>query len=334
MFKALIGSVGLLALAAGPGVAPATAQAPPNALPSNMATGVEAQDGRLIGLTDQQYENTQAARIRVMDPAVANWNTAAAQKWAWAPTSGNGFAGLASAWGLPSDVKLRKRAGKYVAVVSDTRGLAALISYPAGKRLWAVNVGGSSASPHSVELLPNGNVAVAASGSGGFIRVYTASQGSASAKYVNFPLNFAHGVSWDPARKVLWALGNDQLVALKITGTAAAPKLEKSRVITLPNGGGHDVAPALENHDVFWVSTAETIYRVSKSRGAVLASKDLRSVKSVSSMANGRLIRTRPKQGCRSGWCTDTVEFAGPAGLRTLSGAQIYKARVWSSRYE
>jgi hypothetical protein len=48
-----------------------------------------AEAGRLVALTDQQYENLPAARIRVMDPAVADWNTATAQKWSWSPTSGS-----------------------------------------------------------------------------------------------------------------------------------------------------------------------------------------------------------------------------------------------------
>ena len=151
-----------------------------------------AEAGRLVAVTDQDYDNPSAARIRLMDPAVANWGTAAAQKWTWSPTSANGFSGLTGAWGLPTDVKLRMKAEAYVAVVSDSRGLAALIGYPSGQRLWAVNVG-SANNPHSVE---------------------------------------------------------------------------------------------------------------------------------------------RPKSGCRTTWCTDTVDFAVPAATRTIPGAEIYKARVWSSRYE
>jgi hypothetical protein len=45
-------------------------------------------------------------------------------------------------------------------------------------------------------------------------------------------------------------------------------------------------------------------------------------------------VRTKAKSGCRTTWCTDTVSFAVPAATRTLAAAQIYKARVWSSRYE
>ncbi|QNE19859.1 hypothetical protein F1D05_20510 [Kribbella qitaiheensis] len=292
-----------------------------------------AEVGRLVALTDQQYENGPAARIRLMDPAVYDWNTAAAQKWSWSPTSANGFSGLTSLWGLPSDVKLRMdRAGAYVAVVADSRGLAGLITYPGGQRIWAANVGAAN-NPHSVELLPDGNVAVAAS-SGGFVRVYTASQGSASTKSVSYSLPDAHGVQWDPVRQVLWVLGGNRLAALKINGTAAAPTLAESLVVTLPTSGGHDLTPVLENHDRLWISTGSKVYQFSKSAGAIVSTENVGAIKSVNSMPNAQQVRTTPKAGCKTTWCTDTVNFAVPAATRTLSGAQIYKARVWSSRYE
>ncbi|MBB5981970.1 DUF6528 family protein [Kribbella solani] len=291
-----------------------------------------AADGDLIALTDQRFDNPSAARLRVMNPAVANWNTGAAQTWSWSPTAANGFGDLTSAWGLPSDAKLRLKSGSSVAVVADSNGLAALISYPAGQRIWGVNVGASN-NPHSIEMLPNGNVAVAAS-AGGFIRLYNASQGSSSAGYASYALPDAHGVQWDPTRKVLWALGGDQLVALTVGGTAAAPTLSEQNTITLPTGGGHDLSPVLANHDRLWVSTGSKVYQVSKSSRKVVATYDQAGIKSITSKANGQQVRTSPKSGCRTSWCTDTVSFASPAATRTLTGAEIYKARVWSSHYE
>lgn len=328
----ILSTVGLVATLLVPLGQPASAsQADPAALAASAAPAAEA--GRLVALTDQQYENLPDARIRLMDPAVATWDSAAAQKWSWAPTSSNGFSGLTGAWGLPSDVKLRMdRAGAYVAVVSDSKGLAGLITYPSGQRVWGVNVGGAN-NPHSIELLPDGNVAVAAS-TGGFIRVYTASQGASSSKYASYALPDAHGASWDPTQQVLWVLGGNRLVALKVKGTAAAPVLEESRVVTLPTSGGHDLTPVLENHDLLWVSTGSKVYQVSRSTGAIVSTENIGGIKSANSMPNAQQVRTTPKSGCHTSWCTDTVQFAVPAATRKLTGAQIYKARVWSSRYE
>ncbi|MEV6416964.1 DUF6528 family protein [Kribbella sp. NPDC051718] len=286
----ILGAVGLLAALLVPLQPAAQAQA---------TRAPTAEAGRLVAVTDQQSENGPDARIRLLDPAVYNWNTAAALKWSWSPTTSNGFSGLTTAWGLPSDVKLRMdRAGAYVAVVSDSRGLAGLITYPGGQRIWALNVG-SANNPHSVELLPD-----------------------------------AHGVTWDPTQQVLWVLGGNRLAALKIKGTAAAPVLEESKVVTLPTGGGHDLTPVLENHDLLWVSTGSKVYQVSKSAGAIVSTENVGGIKSANSMPNAQQVRTTPKAGCYTSWCTDTVQFAVPAATRTLTGAQIYKARVWSSRYE
>jgi hypothetical protein len=55
-----------------------TAAGPAQAAPSGEPP-VEA--GRLVAITDQDYDTASAARIRLMDPAVANWNAPGAQKW-------------------------------------------------------------------------------------------------------------------------------------------------------------------------------------------------------------------------------------------------------------
>jgi len=293
-----------------------------------------ADDGsRLVAVTDQDYDNHANARIRLFDPAVADWTSAAAQKWSWHPTAGNGFSGLTGAFGLPTDVKLRKDAGgNYVTVLSDSLGLAALIAYPAGTRIWAADVG-SVNNPHSVELLPDGNVVVAAS-TGGFIRVYAASQGSASTRYAEFGLTGAHGVLWDPAGSVLWALGDTILVELKVDGTAAAPALTAVDSWTLPTVHGHDLSPKLGDPDRLWVTTGSAWYEYSKTTQNAVAAYDIAGVKSMSSMPNGRWVQTLPKPGCRTSWCTDEVDLTAPTAAYTVPGAQFYKARVWSSQYQ
>jgi peptidoglycan hydrolase-like protein with peptidoglycan-binding domain len=289
--------------------------------------------GLPVAITDQSYNSTADARIRLYDPAVANWSTAGAQVWNWHPTTANGFSGLTGYFGLPTDAKLRKdSAGNDVFVVSDSHGLAALVNYPAGTRRWAVNVVAAN-NPHSVELLPDGNVAVAAS-TGGFVRVYAASQGSAATKYAQYNLTTAHGVLWDPAGSVLWAIGGSKLVRLQVGGTAAAPTLTEVGSWTLPTTGGHDLSPRLGNSDRLWVSTSTAFYEYSKSANAAVATYATDGVKSMNSMANGRWVQTLPKSGCTTDWCTDEVHLTTPDVTFRVSGAEIYKARVWDSRYQ
>lgn len=285
---------------------------------------------RIVAVTDQGGD-----QIRVFDPAAADWSKASAQKWAWKPSASNGFSGLTSAWGLPSDAKLRKNtSGDYVALVTDSRGLAAAITYPAGQRIWAVNVGAAN-NPHSIELLPDGNVAVAAS-TGGFVRIYAASQGRAVTSGVTFTLADAHGLHYDPTRKVLWALGGHELVELAIGGTKAAPRVSVRSRWALPTPWGHDLAPKLGDKDRLWITTNSRVYEWSKSTRTVVQTLNVGGVKSNTTMPlpSGRRVWTQPKAGCATTWCTDTVQFDGPAATRRVPGAQIYKARVWSSQRE
>src|SRR5882724_6254961 len=80
-----------------------------------------------VAITDQ----ANGGSIRVFDLAKTDWNAAGAQKWSWKPTAANGFGNLTGAWGAPTDAKLRTdHSGHTVMVTSDSKGLAAVVTYP------------------------------------------------------------------------------------------------------------------------------------------------------------------------------------------------------------
>ena len=287
-----------------------------------------------VAVTDQLSQ-----RIIVLDPEVKDWNSPEAVKWWWRPEARNGFGGFLGAWGLPSGVKLRKNDvfGGYYMVVTDSRGLAAIVPYPSGdERKWAQVVGGN---PHSAELLPDGNIAVAAS-TGGWVRVYTSSQGPNSSKYVEFRLKGAHGVLWDPKYNLLWAVGDDHLVGLEVLGTPDAPVLNKVVEKPLPSRGGHDLSPVYGDEDRLWVTTASTVHQYDKARGVWVNDyfgSDLllrrANVKGVGDLPTGQVVAVWPKAGSLYTWTTDTVHLFFPDEVRRLDGSAIYKARVWVADY-
>lgn len=297
-----------------------------------------ADDCCWVAVTDQG-----AHEITVLDPTKTDWNSgsAAVVKWRWSPNARNGFSDPTPGWGLPDEARLRYSA-KYdtrFLMVNDSYGFIGMVHYPSGWRWWSVNVA-SGPNPHAVELLPDGNVAAAAS-TGGWVRIYTASQGPRSTTYVQYALAGAHGVLWDPERQVLWALGDNELVALRIGGTPAAPTVTKVSSSPLPTAGGHDLQPVYGSTDRLWVSSGSRVYQYAKSTNSWhsdyrdAAKIDVGGVKSVSiNPATGQVLRTRPKAGCRTTWCTDTVEFFGPDTTRTRTGAEIYKARWWYQEYQ
>ncbi|KAA2266099.1 hypothetical protein F0L68_02985 [Solihabitans fulvus] len=288
-------------------------------------TTADAATGcREVAVTDQ----ANGGSIRVFDPASRTWD-ASTQKWSWKPSAANGFsAAETAAWSNPSDAKLRRdRHGDYVMVTSASGGLAALVAFPSGKRLWAARPGGNT---HSVELLPDGNVATASS-TGRYVRLYAASQGANASYFAEYTLDQAHGVYWDPTRNVLWALGYSKLVRLTVGGTATKPTLTEAGSWALPDNDGHDLNPKLGSPDRLWITTAHKVFEFSKSQNRAVAETADANVKSQTTMPNGRVVRTIPKPGFDPSWATDTVTFLNPADSRVVAGSKIYKARVWSS---
>ena len=316
------------------------------------------QDAVKAAGTDYLLAGTDQAshKIMIFDPNDSNWNDAGSVVWEWAPTSANGFSGLTSAWGLPNEVRIRDNCifGGQWMIVTDSYGLAAIVPYPAGNsKKWGLNVGGN---PHSAELLPNGNIAIAAS-SGNWLRVYTSSQGPSSSTYAQYSLEGAHAALWDPERELLWSVGDYHLVALKIRGTNAAPTIQEYLKVELPpeykdgvlrdKPSGHDLQPVYGNTDRLWVSTGMHVYQYIKSSNSFdlsyTGNADINrpGVKSVGNQLSGQVVSTRPDYmktppgGCvLNAWCMDTAEFHNPNDSRTRTGAAFYKVRVLSPNYQ
>ncbi|MFI0444775.1 DUF6528 family protein [Actinomadura sp. 6N118] len=284
-----------------------------------------------------------AHKIWVLDAGRRDWTAdPRAVKWSWAPTAEAGFGDVLAGWGAVSDVRVRTAGHKAYVLAGDSWGYIGAVEFPSGERLWAVDAGRPS-NVHAAELLPDGNIAAAAS-TGGWVRVYAASQGPADTTYTEFKLKGGHGVLWDPRRKVLWAIGDDDLVELKVGGTASTPTLSEIRRVALPTQGGHDLAPVYADRGRLWITTNYGVYQFDKRHGTFetdyryASSVNLPIVKAVGDNPFTRqVLLTRPMKGCATTWCTDTAEFFGRNSwnaTRTLTGAQFYKARWFAPRYQ
>ncbi|GAA4066711.1 DUF6528 family protein [Actinomadura miaoliensis] len=281
-------------------------------------------------------------RLVVLDASKRSWVGKRAVRWSWKPTAARGYRDVAGAWGGASDVRVRRWHGRTYVVTAQGAGFVGAIQYPTGRRLWAVNAGRRSGL-HAAELLPNGNVAVAAA-NGDWVRVYAASRGRAARKHAQVHLTGAHGVLWDPSRRLLWALGENHLIALRVRGKAHRPSLRVVKRKRLPSASGHDLAPVYGNRNRLWITTHYGVYQYDKRRGAFTTRYRLarrvnkRIVKAVGNNPwTGQVLLTRPKKGCATSWCTDTLEFFGPRhrkATRVLGGAQFYRARWFVPRYQ
>ncbi|MBE1584267.1 DUF6528 family protein [Nonomuraea angiospora] len=289
-----------------------------------------------------------ARRLIAFDPAAADWDSSPSVKWTWQPsvTPGRFTSDEVSAFGLIADFKLRELpsgAQSFVVAAGGGRGIAAVVSYPDGVRQWARVLPGNL---HAAELLPDGNIAVAAS-AGGWVRVYASSQGPDATAYGEYRLTDAHAALWDPAIRRLWVIGQDFvtgqpiLTALAVEGTLARPELREdtARRSVLPTPGGHDVYAHAHDPNKLWLTTGSAAYLYDKATktfdAALPGGANRGAVKSIGNQPSGQIVQTQASSArCTyNTWCTDTVNFFAPAMTRTRTGAAFYKARVWSPYY-
>lgn len=289
-------------------------------------------------------------QLIAFDPAVTDWSGTGAIRWTWKPTTGLGFSTAeVNGFNGGSDFKVRTsgRDGAQRLVVADGAGIATVATYPEGRRVWAKLLTGNL---HSAELLPDDNIALAAS-DGGWVRVYASSQGAAASAYGEYKLAAAHATLWDPSTSRLWVIGQDPvtaehiLTALAVVGTPAAPRLREdtTKRVVLPTPWGHDVSPYSYDTGKLWVTTNGGAYLYDKATRQFSSpgAANRVFVKAMSNQPSGQIVETmadslkNPKGPCAAinGWCTDTVDLFGPDGKRTRKNAQFYKARVLNPYY-
>jgi hypothetical protein len=293
--------------------------------------------------------NNANNRLEVFNYGDANWNDAGSLRWSWMPTTGHGYTSTEiNLWtngapeGDPMDVKrVLTAVWPDCSEVMVTVGgqLATIVKYATtgtkGDRIWAVNCGAGSY-PHAAELIPNGNLAVAAS-HGDWVKIFS----TTSSNVATFTLPGAHGVVWDNEIHRLWVVGDTKLTALIIGGTRGAPTVseDETRTKTIP-GNGHDLSRFEGDDNKLWVTNSNNVYIYDKTTkiltnapGASFRTK-VKAVSNNNATSDYMIVQTRPTTACTENtWCTPTVDFFSASGAllgsRTRNDAAYYKADVW-----
>jgi hypothetical protein len=293
--------------------------------------------------------NNSSNKVEVFNYGDANWNDAGSLRWSWMPTTGLGYtSSQISLWtngdpeGDPMDVKrvlTNVWPGCTEVMVAVGGQLATIATYTSsqtrGTKLWAVNCGAGSY-PHAAELIPNGNLAVAAA-HGDWVKVYSTS----SSAVATYALVGAHGVVWDNELHRLWVVGDTKLTALIIGGTRSAPTITEdvARAKTIP-GNGHDLSRFEGDDNKLWVTNSGHVYIFDKTTKALVNAPGAAHRATVKAVSNNNaasgymIVETRPTTACTlNSWCTPTVDFYNASGTllgtRTRSGAAFYKGDVW-----
>ncbi len=315
------------------------------ALPVARAYGADGGGGGTppVLLTEQA-----SRRLLVLDPGKRVWDPAAdpsVVRWQFSPLGDPRYRDLAPdvSWVYPSESKVRLHRKRPYVLTTASFGFVAVVAYPSGARYWATAIGPGDDlfNPHSAEILPDGNVAVACS-TGALVRLYAASRGPRATRFAEATLKGAHGLHWDRTRGVLWALGDDELVKYEVSGTAARPALRQTSAVALPVGtpgrtpGGHDLFPVAGRPGRLWVTTNAAVFQYDTARRDFVrdfAGAELISRKSVKCVGDdprtGQVVTAVPESGLGETWWTTTVSVHRPESSYRLIDGGIYKARWW-----
>lgn len=232
-----------------------------------------------------------------------------------------------------------------VALIVCGSSYGCMVSYPEGKMLWYTQSAANN--PHSIELMPNGVIAIASS-TGAEVRFFTTTENFSKAPAARAALADAHGVLWDEQNQVLWAVGRTVLTAYQVTlntdGTVTVTE-DTSRRATIPSDHAHDLAPVYGDTNALWITTGSHVYRFDKTTKAFSTDYvgheylDRANVKGVGNFEDGSLVFLYPDGQFKS-WTTKSIVLMrnqdGKMAKEELASetGHFYKARVWDNRYQ
>ena len=267
-------------------------------------------------------------------------------KYEFKPQASKGFS-LKGYGNRVDEARLRysEKWGTYIMLFTSSSGYCGVASYPAEECLWQAELGGTS--PHSIEYLPNGMVAIASSGGSvaenGFVRVYSAEKKNDS-KYAEKKLNGSHAVLWDETREILWAMGYTEIVAYEVGTDPSAPSLRKIASYGCNDmKGGHDLSAICGNDDQVWVG-GNFVRIFDKAKGTIISTYpgasqiSAGSVKCICTFPDGDAALT-VATGVYASHNTDRFKLFkidgnnATATTHVFDGRAFYKARAWFASY-
>ena len=208
-------------------------------------------------------------------------------------------------------------------LISSSSGGCAVVERPSGKASWYARVPNA----HSLELLPRGRIIVASSVHAQGNRLVLFDLDRCDQPLWDTPLVSAHGVVWDEARQLLWALGLKELQSYGLQDwDSDKPGLAIQGSDPLPDGDGHDLQPVPGSHDLV-VTTGRHVYFFDREQREFRLHPDLGDRASVKSVNVHPVTGQTAFVQATESWWSDTLGLLYPAGTLRLPGERLYKAR-------
>ncbi len=246
--------------------------------------------------------------------------------WEWTAADSGLSSGEQAWFNTPDEAK--PVYNRTCVLVTASGGGVGLIRIADKKMLFYAKPGGN---PHSAEVLPDKNIAVASS-TGNLLSVYVYDAGSAYVPKPAFTMSVysAHNAVWDRKRNCLWTATGAQLLKLSYNGNRTAPEFSQVRSYDMAAGNtmAHDLAPVY-GEDAMYVSSNEHVYKFDCAAEKFL-DVDIFQQKSIKSISTGPegypTIVMRPTSGGSNWWSAEVSDLSGNR-LFNRAGYQIYKTR-------
>ncbi len=206
---------------------------------------------------------------------------------------------------------------KDVIIATSSGGKAYVIDYETKTTLWETS---QSNAPHSIEMLPNGDVVVACSGgnswqTAGCLVYYPLATGK-TGKSCEIPVPSCHGVQWDPEQELLWVLGYYGMQGVSVKDGQLIP-VSGLEVEFDNDVGGHDLSPVYGQPGMYWV-TAHKFLWLFDSEEMTLVNKyefsnrlSENKLKGVASFADGTMVQCVANVGAdlHATWSTKALRI-------------------------
>lgn len=288
--------------------------------------GAAAPGNYKVAITEQR-----TGQILVFDRA-APW-TDAHVHWSFSTANAPG-------WEHPFEIRFRdtRRYGAVAlmtfggpgegrAAIVDMTGLAHLTR---ADLVWSARITGY---PHCIERVPGAGTVVVA-GSRDRLHVFGPSSSDLATLEEVQTLEFtkAHAVLWDDQNGLLWVTGGSVVRTYRVDGTMRAARLVKHGPDITIAGTGHDIQPDYGRPGTLLVADSHHVYSVDKATRRLTTRASLPHPKSYVRHGGGQTMWTADPDEEDSVWGGPTVHFS-EGGDRTRTGAQIYKARLYTTRF-
>ena len=148
-----------------------------------------------------------------------------------------------------------------VVIACANFGWVGVVDYENCSLIWECEL---PTGPHSVEMLPNGDVVVAsAEGEAGLIYIPLSAGATKPTHSIVSPS--CHGVSWDPENECLWVLELDGIYACKVENMGTVDgklvRVQNSGDTFSGDRGGHALASIANEEGKYWVSAMNSLWK-------------------------------------------------------------------------